>query len=139
MLDPRELRPDERYETRRAAAWCQCLGLRRLLSAVLGHGIHDPAVWGRSFQVPRRLSDAIGPLPRLTQDRVVTSPLDGFEKISLPDPRWAGSRNGLDSPPPPRSRQLLCLSSQVGCAMGCVFCATAKMEKRRNSGDLGNP
>ena len=26
----------------------------------------------------------------------------------------------------------LCLSSQVGCPMGCVFCATARMAQRRN-------
>ena len=26
----------------------------------------------------------------------------------------------------------LCLSSQVGCAMGCVFCATARMDARRS-------
>ena len=26
----------------------------------------------------------------------------------------------------------VCLSSQVGCAMGCVFCATARMTRRRN-------
>ena len=26
----------------------------------------------------------------------------------------------------------VCLSSQVGCAMGCVFCATARMPARRN-------
>ena len=26
----------------------------------------------------------------------------------------------------------VCLSSQVGCAMGCVFCATARMTQRRN-------
>jgi 23S rRNA (adenine2503-C2)-methyltransferase len=26
----------------------------------------------------------------------------------------------------------LCLSSQVGCPMGCVFCATARMARRRN-------
>jgi 23S rRNA (adenine2503-C2)-methyltransferase len=26
----------------------------------------------------------------------------------------------------------LCLSSQVGCVMGCVFCATARMTSRRN-------
>ena len=26
----------------------------------------------------------------------------------------------------------VCLSSQVGCPMGCVFCATARMTRRRN-------
>lgn len=29
-------------------------------------------------------------------------------------------------------RRTLCVSTQVGCAMGCVFCATAKVKLRRN-------
>lgn len=31
-----------------------------------------------------------------------------------------------------RRRSTLCISSQVGCAMGCVFCATGQMGFRRN-------
>src|SRR5262249_9885771 len=31
-----------------------------------------------------------------------------------------------------RPRVTVCLSSQVGCAMGCTFCATARMGLRRN-------
>jgi 23S rRNA (adenine2503-C2)-methyltransferase len=33
---------------------------------------------------------------------------------------------------PYEGRATLCLSSQVGCAMGCTFCATGKMGVRRN-------
>ena len=33
---------------------------------------------------------------------------------------------------PDRRRLTLCLSSQVGCGMGCRFCATARMGLRRN-------
>lgn len=33
---------------------------------------------------------------------------------------------------PGRDRTTLCVSSQVGCAMGCAFCATARMGLRRN-------
>ena len=33
---------------------------------------------------------------------------------------------------PSRERNTLCISSQVGCAMGCTFCYTAKMGLRRN-------
>ena len=29
-------------------------------------------------------------------------------------------------------RKTLCVSTQVGCSMNCVFCATAKLELRRN-------
>lgn len=31
-----------------------------------------------------------------------------------------------------RGRVSVCLSSQVGCVMGCAFCATARMPQRRN-------
>ena len=42
------------------------LSIRGLIAAVVGRGIHDPAIWGREFQVPRRLRDAIAfPLPGL--------------------------------------------------------------------------
>jgi 23S rRNA (adenine2503-C2)-methyltransferase len=130
VLDPRELRPEEfRLQAQRLGA--NELASRRLLSAVIGHGIHDPKVWGRSFQVPRRLSDAIGTLPRLTLDKVVTSPRDGFEKIRF----LTHDGLALETVLIPLHRPgavSLCLSSQVGCAMGCVFCATARMERRRN-------
>ncbi len=33
---------------------------------------------------------------------------------------------------PEGSRRTLCISSQVGCALGCVFCATGRMGFRRN-------
>jgi 23S rRNA (adenine2503-C2)-methyltransferase len=37
-----------------------------------------------------------------------------------------------------RGRQTLCISSQAGCAMGCVFCATGQMGFKRNlsSGEI---
>lgn len=33
---------------------------------------------------------------------------------------------------PTDSRTTACISSQVGCAMGCTFCATARLKKQRN-------
>lgn len=33
---------------------------------------------------------------------------------------------------PTESRTTACISSQVGCAMGCTFCATARLKKQRN-------
>src|SRR5207302_7095808 len=33
---------------------------------------------------------------------------------------------------PEGKRRTLCISSQVGCALGCVFCATGRMGFRRN-------
>ena len=116
---------------RHAGLGANDLAARRLLSAVLGRGIHDPAAWGRSFQVPRRLSDAIGPLPRLTLDRSVTSPRDGFQKLRFLTHDGLAIETVLIPLHKPGAVSV-CLSSQVGCAMGCLFCATARMPVRRN-------
>jgi 23S rRNA (adenine2503-C2)-methyltransferase len=107
------------------------LAIRRLLSAILGQGIDDPAVWGRSFQVPRRLGDAIGQLRRLVLDGVRTSAQDGFQKLRF----RTHDRSAVETVLIPLRKPgavSVCLSSQVGCPMGCVFCATARMPARRN-------
>jgi 23S rRNA (adenine2503-C2)-methyltransferase len=41
---------------------------------------------------------------------------------------------------PEGKRRTLCISSQVGCALGCVFCATGRMGFRRNltAGEIAN-
>jgi 23S rRNA (adenine2503-C2)-methyltransferase len=130
VLDPRDQTPDAlQAAARRLGA--DDRAVRRLLSAVLARGVHDPAAWGRSFQVPRRLSDAIGPLPRLRLDRVLTSPRDGFQKLRF----MTHDDLAIETVLIPLHRPgavSVCLSSQVGCAMACVFCATARMSARRN-------
>jgi len=63
---------------------------------------------------------------------------DGHEieavRIPLPDPaaarelrerRRRGEASGLEALP--AAKYTLCLSSQVGCALGCVFCATGRL------------
>jgi len=131
VWDPRDLAPEVfAGQARRLGAPER--SIRRILAAVVGQGIHDPAVWGRDFQVGRRLREAIAyPLPRLALERSVTSSVDGFQKLLF------RTRDGLavESVLIPLHKPgavSLCLSSQVGCPMGCVFCATARMAKRRN-------
>lgn len=130
MLDPRDQAPGPfLVEARRRGA--DDLAVRRLLSAILTQGVHDPAAWGSSFQVPRRLTDAIGTLPRLRLDRVQTSSRDGFQKLRF----VTADDLALETVLIPLHRPgavSVCLSSQVGCAMGCTFCATARMTTRRN-------
>ena len=130
MWDPRDHPPDA------SAAFADGLGIdpravRRLLTAVIGRGIHDRAAWGRDYQVPKRLSERVGDLPRLTLDRVVTSPSDGFQKLRLLTVDGLAIETVLIPLYKPGSASV-CLSSQVGCAMGCTFCATARMTARRN-------
>jgi 23S rRNA (adenine2503-C2)-methyltransferase len=105
--------------------------MRRLLSLIVGRGIFDPAVWMKDHQVPRRVCDEVGVLPRLVLERSLVSPLDGFQKVAF------RTHDGLKIEtvliPLHKSGSVsLCLSSQVGCAMGCVYCATARMTQRRN-------
>jgi 23S rRNA (adenine2503-C2)-methyltransferase len=63
-----------------------------------------------------------------------TSPTDAFTKYLF---------HGEDDQPfeavripllhrPGKEKYIVCVSSQVGCAMGCVFCATGKMGFKRN-------
>jgi 23S rRNA (adenine2503-C2)-methyltransferase len=130
VWDPRDQPPDA------SLAFASGLGVdpravRRLLTAVVGRGIHDRAAWGRDFQVPKRLSHLIGELPRLTLDRVVTSPLDGFQKLRFLTADGLAVETVV-IPLHKAGTASVCLSSQVGCAMGCTFCATARMPTRRN-------
>src|SRR5260370_38027515 len=79
-MDPRDHGPAE------FLTWAHEQGIgaptvRRLFSALVGQGVHDPILWGRDFQVPRRWSGQFAPLPRLTLERTVTSPVDGFQKL----------------------------------------------------------
>jgi 23S rRNA (adenine2503-C2)-methyltransferase len=131
VLDPRNLAP-EVFAARVRAIGGSDLSIRRLVVATVARGIHDPAIWGRDFQVPRRLRDAIAsPLPRLTLEQTATSPIDGFQKLLF----RAEDGLAIETVVIPLHKPgavSLCLSAQVGCPMGCVFCATARMAKRRN-------
>jgi 23S rRNA (adenine2503-C2)-methyltransferase len=117
-------------------AWAEdrgipALAVRRVLSAVLSHGVHDPAEWARFFQVPKRMTERWAPLQRLVLDKSFVSPADKFQKLAF------RTRDDLTVetvliPLQKPSAVSICLSSQVGCAMGCTFCATARMATRRN-------
>ena len=130
MWDPRD-QPPEMFLARVRSLGVPDLSARRLTSAIIGHGVHDPAEWGRSFQVPRRLGDRVGHLPRLNLDALVTSPVDGFQKLRFRTLDGLAIETVL-IPLHKEGTVSVCLSSQVGCAMACAFCATARMPSRRN-------
>jgi len=105
--------------------------VRRLLSAIVARGVHDPSAWGSDCQIPRRLIDAIGSLPRLALEHSVVSATDGFQKLRF------RTHDGLAVetviiPLLKTGAVSICLSSQVGCVMSCQFCATARMPRRRS-------
>lgn len=129
-IDPRDLAPEDLL-ARAERLGAPPLAVRRLLSALIGRGVHDQVAWGRDHGVPRRLTDRIGALPRLALERSVVSRVDGFQKLAF------RTLDGLllETVLIPLHRAdavSVCLSSQVGCVMGCLFCATARMTARRS-------
>jgi 23S rRNA (adenine2503-C2)-methyltransferase len=131
VLDPRDMAPDV-FAARARELGAHDLSIRRLIAASVGRGILDPVVWGRDFQVPGRLRQAIVlPLPRLKLEQALTSAVDGFKKLLFRTADGMPVETVLIPLHKPGAVSL-CLSSQVGCPMGCIFCATARMTQRRN-------
>lgn len=74
---------------------------------------------------------AAGSIPRLAIQGIYRSEIDPFVKYTLVTPdelTIEAVRIPLEHP----QRFSACVSSQVGCALGCAFCATGKMGLRRN-------
>jgi 23S rRNA (adenine2503-C2)-methyltransferase len=103
---------------------------RRIVSHVYRGG-----VLGQLVPTVRRLSTeavaAAYDVPTLTVKSMRKSALDPFVKflLSTPDDKLLETvRIPLERP----GRFTACVSSQVGCALGCTFCATGRMGLRRN-------
>jgi 23S rRNA (adenine2503-C2)-methyltransferase len=89
------------------------------------------ASWADATDVPaplRAALDEVFPLKRLTL-RTQQVSTDGTQKFL-----WAlDDGEAIESVLIPEGkRRTLCISSQAGCALGCVFCATGRMGFRRN-------
>lgn len=89
--------------------------------------------WEQATDLPGPLRGALAaafPLRRLALGARQRS-RDGTEKLL-----WdLGDGEAVESVLIPEgARRTLCISSQVGCALGCVFCATGRMGFRRNLG-----
>jgi 23S rRNA (adenine2503-C2)-methyltransferase len=87
--------------------------------------------WREVTELPAALREQLDrdwPLPRLAREAVQQS-TDGTRKYL-----WRlGDGELIESVLiPSGARRTLCISSQAGCALGCVFCATGRMGFRRN-------
>jgi len=106
---------------------------RRIHMAVLRDDAFPEAIACVSKQA-LRATRAATTLPHLTQIDKTVSPTDGFAKYLFggngPDPFEAVRIPLLHNPDAPR--YIVCVSSQVGCAMRCAFCATGRLGFRRN-------
>jgi 23S rRNA (adenine2503-C2)-methyltransferase len=89
------------------------------------------ASWNDASDLPATLRTALHdafPLPRLVCAAHQVSS-DGTEKFLW---RLADGEAIESVLIPEGKRRTLCISSQVGCALGCVFCATGRMGWRRH-------
>lgn len=103
---------------------------RRLLAARFAHAGHDP----RPEPVGRKKIAAVEAVcrdARLALVERVHDPADGFVKYLFRAPDglfFEAVRIPLHKP----GRFSVCLSTQVGCAMRCAFCATGRLGLARN-------
>jgi 23S rRNA (adenine2503-C2)-methyltransferase len=115
------------------AEWCRAEGLPAYRAGQLLRRLwtNPVAAWAEATELPvalrHRLDDAL-PLPRLARDTVQLS-RDGTGKYLW---RLADGEAIESVLIPSGARRTLCISSQAGCALGCVFCATGRMGFRRN-------
>jgi 23S rRNA (adenine2503-C2)-methyltransferase len=104
---------------------------RRILAHVIGRGRSG---FPTKSPVPRRVERAVdehlgrAPLELL---ETVPDPTDGFVRYLFRSPDGALSE-AVRIPLAAEDRVSVCLSSQVGCAMGCAFCATGRLGFARN-------
>jgi 23S rRNA (adenine2503-C2)-methyltransferase len=102
-------------------------------------------VYARMASGPQAMTD----LPRRLRERLTeTFQFEGLRPLAEAVASDGGTRKTLFSLPDGESievvvmryerRRTICISTQVGCAMGCVFCATGQMGLRRNlsSGEI---
>ncbi|HVK71975.1 MAG TPA: 23S rRNA (adenine(2503)-C(2))-methyltransferase RlmN [Kofleriaceae bacterium] len=96
--------------------------------------VHRGEPVAASSAVRRAAADAVratGDVPTLTVRERAASAIDPFVKLvlALPDGELIETvRIPLEKP----GRFTVCVSSQVGCALACAFCATGRLGLRRN-------
>jgi len=117
----------------RLAEWVAAEGLPSYRAAQLMRRlwVNPVGSWSEATELPAalraRLEEAL-PLPRLRPVTIQRS-RDGTQKFLWELPDGEKIESVLI---PTGKRRTLCISSQVGCALGCVFCATGTMGLRRN-------
>jgi 23S rRNA (adenine2503-C2)-methyltransferase len=109
--------------------------IRRLHAAAVRRGATElpTELPGVSRHLLQKLRERVA-IPQLVLVDKSVSPQDGFAKYVFQgdgDGRFEAVRIPLLHRPDDK-KYIVCVSSQVGCALGCVFCATGRMGFQRN-------
>ncbi len=113
--------------------WAASAGLSAVRTQRILHGVYrlGSAEFSELPRVRRAVRDALGAsfLPRALARPEIDRSADGTAKLLFQLQDGSAIETVLI---PDGRRQTVCVSSQVGCAMGCDFCATAKLGLRRD-------
>jgi 23S rRNA (adenine2503-C2)-methyltransferase len=109
--------------------------VRRLLAGAVRRGMSEiPESLPNTSPTLLRQIRARVRIPRLTLVNKVVSPTDGFAKYLFRG-EGKGEFEAVRIPllhRPGDEKYIICVSSQVGCALACAFCATGRMGFQRN-------
>ncbi|HVR07351.1 MAG TPA: radical SAM protein, partial [Thermoanaerobaculia bacterium] len=106
--------------------------LLKLFAAVHAHGARDMTALQRTPQLPKRVAEHLSRVARFPRLEVVERrrAADGFVKYLFASP--LGGRFEAVRIPLFDTKHVVCVSSQVGCALACDFCMTGKLGFQRN-------
>jgi 23S rRNA (adenine2503-C2)-methyltransferase len=130
FIDPRDVSPKAFLDSS-IQMGISPTNIRSLLGTIVGNGDLDPMSWQEKELIPKKLAFSLSPLRSLKLLEVLKSPVDGFQKIIFQTPDGLKLETVI-IPLLKENTVSICISSQVGCVMGCDFCATARMKDRRN-------
>ena len=121
------------YDLEGLTAWCASHGEKAFRATQLARWLHRPVEgdFDRMTNLAKSFRAKLHALAKVEAPRVIT------EKISGDGTRkWlfdVGGGNAVESVfIPEDDRGTLCISTQAGCAMGCLFCSTGKQGFNRN-------
>jgi 23S rRNA (adenine2503-C2)-methyltransferase len=129
-LDPRDQSPAE-FLLRAGQFSLSAANARRWLALVIGKGDHSVDECRRLGILPQRLLEKICDLPRLHLEKRLVSKTSGFQKLAF---RTSDNLivESVVIPLHKPGAYSICLSSQIGCAMRCSYCATGRMQTQRD-------
>ncbi len=130
MLDPRNQSPAE-FLSRAERLPLSPTNARRWLALAIGKGSYSVEECRRRGILPQRLLDKARDLPQLQLEKQLASKTSAFQKLVF----RTGDSLIVETVIIPLHKAgsfSICVSSQIGCAMGCRYCATGRLRTHRD-------